>query len=119
MAVRTAGREGAGGRPEGYGFGRSGLVIALRGAEEGSASKEEILRRGGKTVAFLAEIAYNHGTVPGGELAVPCICNPLQQSLHAGLGFCREGSDPGKGRRSQGLMQLQTVNRVRVGIQQH
>ena len=28
-------------------------------------------------------MCYNYPTVPGGEIAVPCTCNPLQQDLFA------------------------------------
>ena len=47
-----------------------------------------------KTLAKVCIFVYNMITVIGGELAVPCICNPLQQSRTSFPGVRMEGRAP-------------------------
>ena len=46
---------------------------------------------GRKSVAKKVILLYNNIAVLGGELAVPCICNPLQQNRTPPADLCLEG----------------------------
>lgn len=53
--------------------------------------KKKSCRKYGKTLAKNKKFVYNERTVLGGESAVPCICNPLQQSRISLSGAPMEG----------------------------